>query len=412
MAGGEFTRAGDGPAPGLSRWDGVSWEPIGTGVDNMVTALAEHEGSIVAGGLFDRSGKDAVEHVARWDEVQQAVATPARLPGGRVEPRRVDLCVLRGKPRGRGKLHPGGKHARPVRRPVGRHAMASAGRRVQRTRARAQGIPGRAGGGGGLHPGRRGTRGLHRAVGRFSLAPPGRGVGRARPGPGGLGRGPGGGRTVCPRGRTFRRARGELERPGRGARWAAASTARSAIWRCITERCLRAASSPVFRRPGDGLPGPRYVGRWSGTTWEPLPGGPTGAVLTLTVFEDRLAAGGVSSSNGVLDAAPLVTWDGSQWHQVQLPVSGTIRVLTSHDGCALRRRPLRLPRGDRRHRPAQVGRSRLDRSGGRTGRRNPGSPRPGLHRQQPLRGRRFRSRGTRLFPSTLPGGRIPWSPCA
>ncbi len=58
-AGGGFI--GGGPSPSyIARWDGFSWSVVGTdvlkGVDDIVHALAVHEGNLYIGGRFDRAG--------------------------------------------------------------------------------------------------------------------------------------------------------------------------------------------------------------------------------------------------------------------------------------------------------------------------------------------------------------------
>ncbi len=67
IAGGAFTAAGDVEAPGIARWDGTSWHPIGAGLDGGVFALAVYGGELYAGGGFQKSGDRVLHGIARWD---------------------------------------------------------------------------------------------------------------------------------------------------------------------------------------------------------------------------------------------------------------------------------------------------------------------------------------------------------
>lgn len=68
IAGGRFTGAGGVPAANIARWDGVSWSPLGDGLDDTVFALAEYQGHLLAGGIFTRSGTDStVSYLAQWN---------------------------------------------------------------------------------------------------------------------------------------------------------------------------------------------------------------------------------------------------------------------------------------------------------------------------------------------------------
>jgi hypothetical protein len=65
IAGGCFTTANGGPGNRVACWDGTSWAPLGTGLSGDVYALADYQGSIVAGGYFDLG--DGYVDLARWD---------------------------------------------------------------------------------------------------------------------------------------------------------------------------------------------------------------------------------------------------------------------------------------------------------------------------------------------------------
>ncbi len=62
---GEFTAAGLEPLAGIGAWDGVSWTPLGSGMDGTVNALCS-AGDLIAGGSFDTAGGIPAPGVARW----------------------------------------------------------------------------------------------------------------------------------------------------------------------------------------------------------------------------------------------------------------------------------------------------------------------------------------------------------
>jgi len=72
-AAGRFSQAGPGPALNVARWTGSAWAPMGDGLSGgadggTVHALAvARDGTVYAGGSFERSGTTAVRNVARWD---------------------------------------------------------------------------------------------------------------------------------------------------------------------------------------------------------------------------------------------------------------------------------------------------------------------------------------------------------
>lgn len=74
-AGGDFTQAGDCTSVdgcnGIARWDGSTWSPLGTGMNDYVSALAWDGTYLYAGGSFTQAGDctsaDGCNHIARWD---------------------------------------------------------------------------------------------------------------------------------------------------------------------------------------------------------------------------------------------------------------------------------------------------------------------------------------------------------
>jgi hypothetical protein len=75
IAGGAFTMVPPGggtnqPVNGVARWNGSSWQQLGTGMSQpLVYALVVHNGSLIAGGDFNMAGGQSASNLARWNEV-------------------------------------------------------------------------------------------------------------------------------------------------------------------------------------------------------------------------------------------------------------------------------------------------------------------------------------------------------
>lgn len=68
IAGGNFLTAGGVAAANIARWNGSSWAPLGSGTSNLVAALAVlPDGRLVAGGTFVQAGGIVVNQIAAWD---------------------------------------------------------------------------------------------------------------------------------------------------------------------------------------------------------------------------------------------------------------------------------------------------------------------------------------------------------
>jgi len=68
IVGGNFTRADDVSAPGIARWDGSQWHPLGSGTNASVRAMALLEnGDLLITGIFGTAGGIQVNGLARWD---------------------------------------------------------------------------------------------------------------------------------------------------------------------------------------------------------------------------------------------------------------------------------------------------------------------------------------------------------
>ena len=68
IAGGFFVTAGGVTCNNIARWNGATWNTIGSGTDNGVLALTPiaGTGAFAAGGYFSTAGGVACERVARW----------------------------------------------------------------------------------------------------------------------------------------------------------------------------------------------------------------------------------------------------------------------------------------------------------------------------------------------------------
>jgi hypothetical protein len=66
IAGGNFTTAGDVSAWKIASWDGSSWSPLGTGMNNDVWALVVYENKLIAGGWFITAGGRVSAYIGQW----------------------------------------------------------------------------------------------------------------------------------------------------------------------------------------------------------------------------------------------------------------------------------------------------------------------------------------------------------
>ena len=69
IAGGWFTIAGGNPAACIARWDGATWQPLGSGMNGPVYALTVYPpqaGELIAGGEFTTAGGQVSAYWARW----------------------------------------------------------------------------------------------------------------------------------------------------------------------------------------------------------------------------------------------------------------------------------------------------------------------------------------------------------
>lgn len=67
IAGGSFTTAGGARANFIAAWNGVSWQPLGSGMNSIVHSLAVYNGQLIAGGDFTTAGGISANRIAAWN---------------------------------------------------------------------------------------------------------------------------------------------------------------------------------------------------------------------------------------------------------------------------------------------------------------------------------------------------------
>ena len=67
IAGGSFTSAGGASANRIARWNGTAWAPLGSGMNDWVYALTVYNGELIAGGSFTSAGGVSANRIASWN---------------------------------------------------------------------------------------------------------------------------------------------------------------------------------------------------------------------------------------------------------------------------------------------------------------------------------------------------------
>jgi hypothetical protein len=68
-AGGLFTNAGTVSAANIAKWNGTVWTDLGGGVNGQVRTLAFYNGELYAGGSFSSAGIVSASNIAKWNGV-------------------------------------------------------------------------------------------------------------------------------------------------------------------------------------------------------------------------------------------------------------------------------------------------------------------------------------------------------
>jgi len=75
-AAGLFTRSGATPISNIARWNGSSWQPLGSGINGEVTGLVTCNGAMYAVGAFTTAGAVPCVNIAKWsNNLWSAVTT-------------------------------------------------------------------------------------------------------------------------------------------------------------------------------------------------------------------------------------------------------------------------------------------------------------------------------------------------
>ncbi|MGZ4964672.1 MAG: hypothetical protein ACXWC8_19120, partial [Limisphaerales bacterium] len=67
FAGGSFSTVNGIDAPGIAKWNGTAWEPVGGGVDGEVYAIAVSGNNLYIGGSFSQAGDADALNIAVWN---------------------------------------------------------------------------------------------------------------------------------------------------------------------------------------------------------------------------------------------------------------------------------------------------------------------------------------------------------
>src|ERR1041385_7668297 len=65
VCGGDFFKAGGNPANYIAKWDGSSWTALGSGMNDLVYAIAVSGSDLFAGGNFTMAGGKVAPYIAR-----------------------------------------------------------------------------------------------------------------------------------------------------------------------------------------------------------------------------------------------------------------------------------------------------------------------------------------------------------
>jgi len=230
IAGGQFEAAG-GPN-NIARWDGAAWHQVGSGTNYPVEALSIYDGELIAGGIFTSAGGVPVNRIARWNGSAWD-SLGSGLTGGLWGV--IDLTIYDG---------------------------------------------------------------LLIAGGNFSAA-------------GGV-------------------AANAI------ARWDGSS------WDSLGSGMIDGVVNALAVYDGELIAGgsftsaggtpANYIARWNGSTWQPLGLGLSGGVWALTVYNGELIAGGEFTSAGGVAASRIARWNGSTWQPLGSGMSYRVYALAVYNG--------------------------------------------------------------------------------
>jgi hypothetical protein len=68
-ASGDFRTTANDTIKGIAKWNGTTWDSLGSGLNSSPTAIAFYNGELYTGGGFTQAGTISANHIARWNGV-------------------------------------------------------------------------------------------------------------------------------------------------------------------------------------------------------------------------------------------------------------------------------------------------------------------------------------------------------
>ncbi len=324
----------------VARWNGSAWNPVGSGVSGTsgvtgvcptVSALAVHDGSLVAAGWFTSAGGQAASNVARWTGGQW-------VPLGTATPISA-LVVYKGHLFANAGEYPGPyMHRWDGASWVAVGASPGPGPYVRSLAVYRDEL---IAGGGFKTVGSKPATCIARWNGSTD---------KWSPMPGAPGRPPGPVRLLAS-------YQGELIKIGTGwvtsasPEWGydvAAQHPGTLQWRQLGDASggLPPGTNPTCNSVAvhdgelfvggnfthmNGVPAKR-IARWDGASWKPLHLGTTNTVLALVSYNGDLVAGGNFKYAGDQTVNRVARWDGAAWHAFGGGLAGSVSALAVHEG--------------------------------------------------------------------------------
>ncbi len=355
-AAGSFTSAGGAVVNGIAKWDGVSWSPLGSGIDAgfsgwpWVRALiAFDDGSgpgLYVGGMFATAGEVRARNIARWNGVTWS--SLEGIPGAGIYGS-VDAFTVYDDGNGPG-LYAGGGFGK-----VGETAANNIARLDGSAwSALGDGTNGRVrslavfddGSGTALYAGGEFTVASDLSAARIARwdgdawSPLGSGIGNGKvwamtafddgTGPGLY---VGGEFTIAGDGPANHIARWD------SSSWSPVGDGVDESGMVLALAVFDDGSGPALYAGGQfvsaGGVTAANIAKWDGTNWSPLASGVGGSVYTLAVFDDgtgpALYVGGFFQSAGGVLADDIAKWDGTSWSALRSGVNPAVEALAGFD---------------------------------------------------------------------------------
>ncbi|MCA8950331.1 MAG: LamG domain-containing protein [Planctomycetes bacterium] len=268
VIGGDFLQAGGVSADRIARFDGSSWQALGTGVDGSVhDVVTRPNGNVIAGGTFTIAGGVPVANVAEWNGTSWQALGPVGANGNVRE-----LAVL-----SNGNVVAGGNFTQ-----IGAVSATNI--------ARFDGSAWNA-----MTPAPTGEIDALLALPNDDLLAAGRGA-------------------------------AAVVRRWNGSTWTMETTPLNNDIRCMVrlqdgDLVVGGTFTGAPSQPGVAL---NRVARWDGTMWQPVGTGIAfGAVYALETFSGvEVLAGGNFTIAGGVSVSSIARWDGASWHAIDGGLTG------------------------------------------------------------------------------------------